>query len=143
MKRILIASVNVSELSKLTEFLSSEYEVESTDSAEACRRYFQKKRYEIIFIDIDMLTDFDSRGDIRSALGWFWELYPTMEIVVMAPQNRLRHRGRNAPRPNHHAGEGRNRIPRGRKPPDVGTGNGDNASAPGCTQPERMARAAA
>lgn len=90
MKHILIASGNVSETSRLIEFLSPEYEVESTDSAELCRKYFQKKRYEIVFIDINLLTDLDSRGDFRSALGWFWDLYPTMDIVVLASQNRLR-----------------------------------------------------
>ena len=90
MKHILIASVNAAESSRLIGFLSPEYEVETTDSAELCRKYFQKKRYEIVFIDIEILADFDSRGDLQSALGWFWELYPTMEIVVLAPPNRLR-----------------------------------------------------
>lgn len=90
MKHILIASLNAPESSRLFGFLSPEYEVETTDSAELCRKYFQNKRYEIVFIDIDLLMDFDPRGDLRSALGWFWELYPTMEIVVLAPPNRMR-----------------------------------------------------
>jgi DNA-binding NtrC family response regulator len=49
-----------------------------------------KKRYDLLFIDLQVLIESLPDPDHKFALQSFWHLYPTIEIVVMASQKMLR-----------------------------------------------------
>jgi DNA-binding NtrC family response regulator len=43
-----------------------------------------------MFIELDILLTSIPEEDYKEALRPFWQLYPTIEIIVMAPQNQIR-----------------------------------------------------
>ncbi len=49
---------------------------------------FAKRRYEFVFIDIDFLIN--SRTDTKSTLLAFWNVYPSVEIIVLCPPTQVR-----------------------------------------------------
>lgn len=90
MKSILVASEKESEIPSLVEFLSPNFIVDVTKSAEACVQKFHKKRYEILFIDVRLLASLIKNENFKDALHVFWDIFPTMEIVVMSEMDYLR-----------------------------------------------------
>jgi DNA-binding NtrC family response regulator len=50
----------------------------------------QKKRYDLIFIDIEILNQNVSGFDYKTGLRAFWDLCPSVEIIVMSSQEQIR-----------------------------------------------------
>jgi len=50
----------------------------------------QKQRIDIIFIDLIELNNMDAGEKYREALMPFWQLHPSVEIIVMTPQENIR-----------------------------------------------------
>jgi len=50
----------------------------------------QKKRFDIIFIDLAALNSQDAAENYQEAMMPFWQLYPSVDIIVMAPQEKIR-----------------------------------------------------
>lgn len=50
----------------------------------------QKQRIDIIFIDLITLNNMDAGEKYREALLPFWQLHPSVEIIVMTPQENIR-----------------------------------------------------
>jgi len=48
------------------------------------------KRYDYLFADIELLREPRSGNGYRGGLQAFWEVNPTIEIIVMAPQSMIR-----------------------------------------------------
>jgi DNA-binding NtrC family response regulator len=48
------------------------------------------KRYDLLFIELDILLASIADEEYKEALRPFWQLHPTIEIIVMAPQNQVR-----------------------------------------------------
>ncbi|QTA86612.1 sigma-54-dependent transcriptional regulator [Desulfonema magnum] len=67
--------------------LGSKYRINKSSGKEDALEILRKKRYDIIFIDLKILN---SGGDCKKALNIFWDLYPSVEIVVMSSQNTIR-----------------------------------------------------
>ena len=74
----------------ITESLESIYRVEVVADREASLERLQKGRYEFLLIDVNILFGADSGKDCKSHLQPFWHIHPTLSIIVMAPQTRIR-----------------------------------------------------
>lgn len=90
MESILFLSKDQSTLSQIRSGLRSEFRIESSNSVQRALAKLQKKRFNFLFIDIEILNESFPSGGYKAALQPFWQLYPTIEIVVMSHQDMLR-----------------------------------------------------
>lgn len=89
-KHILVASSNQAACNAIWECLRSTYKVETVSNRDACFQMFRKKRYEFVFIDLELLRDPNREGDYKKALQAFWHTLPAAHIIVMVSQERIR-----------------------------------------------------
>ncbi len=93
MKSILVASNNKAACAVIRDNLCSEYGIDVVSNADSCIESFRKKRYEVVFIDVDLLLPGEGRTghiDYKKALQPFWNIAPAAQIVVLAPQKKIR-----------------------------------------------------
>ena len=64
--------------------------VKKTEEKDLALDLLQKKRFDIIFIDLVTLNDNDGGEDYRQAMMPFWQSYPSVEIIVMTPKENIR-----------------------------------------------------
>ncbi len=64
--------------------------VEKTAGKTAALELLQKKRFDLVFIDLNALNGTDPDVNYRESLMPFWRLHPSVEIIVMAPQEMIR-----------------------------------------------------
>ena len=74
----------------IREALGKDGRVDRAPGSNAALEVLQKKRYDLLFIDIELLERMSSGNKFRTALKKFWNLYPTIEIIVMAMQETTR-----------------------------------------------------
>ena len=68
----------------------SAYRVDQTDAKGSALEILHRKRYDYVFIDIEILKQGQSGDGLRGALQAFWQVFPSLEIVVMSPQGMIR-----------------------------------------------------
>jgi DNA-binding NtrC family response regulator len=68
----------------------SAYRVDLTAAADSALEILHRKRYDYLFIDIEILKESKSGDGIKTALQVFWQVFPSLEIVVMSPQGMIR-----------------------------------------------------
>ena len=90
MKAILIASKNKSACTVIRDTMRSEYEVEIAATKNRCLEMFQGKRYEFLFIDVELLCEEKTKNGYKVALKPFWHAHPTSSIIVMSSQEMIR-----------------------------------------------------
>jgi DNA-binding NtrC family response regulator len=90
MKSILVISKELKVSQTIKSCFPSEFRIESAQTKNDALNWLQKNRYDLSFIDLDILLEDVSDDDYSSALQLFWKLYPSIEIIVMAQQDRLR-----------------------------------------------------
>lgn len=90
MKAILVVSEDPKTYDSIKESVKFEYDVKKMRSKTGALSGTKKTRFDIIFIDIDLLSESMTKNGIKMALQQFWEIYPTIEIVVLTPQDRIR-----------------------------------------------------
>ncbi|MBN2125396.1 MAG: sigma-54-dependent Fis family transcriptional regulator [Deltaproteobacteria bacterium] len=95
MKNILVATDKKTVFEAVRDCFASEYRTDRVLSRESCLETFRKRRYELTFVDVDILQNGGSQTNNGSTgfkvlLQPFWQVFPTAEIVVMAPQERIR-----------------------------------------------------
>lgn len=64
-----------------------------TDNKKTVISALKNKRYDVLFIDIDTLleeTDITGLASYKEALKSFWQIAPSLEIVVIAGRHRIR-----------------------------------------------------
>ncbi|MEW6670393.1 MAG: sigma-54 dependent transcriptional regulator [Thermodesulfobacteriota bacterium] len=89
MNRVLVVSTEADIFNFIQSCLRSEYKVGKAGDKAQALEVLKKKRYDFLFIDIDLIQS--SQGDEDpSLLQPFWHLYPTLEIIIMAPQEKIR-----------------------------------------------------
>jgi DNA-binding NtrC family response regulator len=64
--------------------------IAQAEDMESALNALQKKRYDFVFIDLDILSNAASNNDYREVFLPFWTAYPTLEIVVMCSPKSLR-----------------------------------------------------
>jgi DNA-binding NtrC family response regulator len=59
-------------------------------NADAALDTLKKRRYDLIFVDLEILRRSASGNGYKAAMESFWHLYPTIEIIVMSSQEMIR-----------------------------------------------------
>ncbi len=90
MKSILVVSSEAKTYRLIAATYQSGFTVEKTASKAAALELLGKKRCDLIFIDLDVLNNWDAGQSYKDALKPFWQLYPSVEIIVMARQDKIR-----------------------------------------------------
>ncbi|MEW6440160.1 MAG: sigma-54 dependent transcriptional regulator [bacterium] len=93
MKGILIASSQQTACDAIRKCFGSKYKVDVVSDREACLERFRKKRYEFLFIELEILRaskNGNEHTDYKALLQPFWQSYPTAEIIVLSPQEMIR-----------------------------------------------------
>ncbi len=90
MKNIIVTAQdpNVSEVIQVC--FESGYKVERVASVESCLESFAKKRYEFLFIDIEMLKNFKIDIDYKNQFLPFWRISPDVDIIVLSSPEMIR-----------------------------------------------------
>ena len=68
----------------------SGYRVDHTAGKASALAVLHRKRYDFVFIDLEILKEGEAGDGIRSTLQAFWQVYPSLEIVVMSSQAMIR-----------------------------------------------------
>ena len=90
MKGVLVASNNQSACNAIRTSLRSEYRIDAVSSKDGCLEMFRKKRYEFLFIDVEVLRESMLNNNYKTALQPFWHAYPTAQIIAMSSQEMIR-----------------------------------------------------
>ncbi|MFH1480670.1 MAG: sigma-54 dependent transcriptional regulator [Pseudomonadota bacterium] len=90
MKSILVISKAPEVFPIIRGCFSSGHKMDKAANKNAGLELLQKKRYELIFIDLEMLQGSARGNDYKESLQQFWNLYPTLELIVMSPQEMIR-----------------------------------------------------
>ena len=90
MKYILVASKDDDALQVVHECFPTQFQVEKAVRGKTCLDMFSKKRYEFLFVDVDILSDITNSNDYREKLQPFWNAFPEAEIIVLCPHEKIR-----------------------------------------------------
>ncbi len=90
MKSILVTTAQQQIIKTIRSCFQSDYRVDHADKKLQALEYLSQRHYDLVFIELDALSaDFSAEGYIQ-ALQPFWQIYSTIEIIVMAPQEEIR-----------------------------------------------------
>ena len=90
MRTALIASEKPEVYRKIYAALNSECFIDKTTDVDGVFKVLGEKRYDLIFIDLEILFRSTQSGDYTNMLQRFKQLCPTIEIVVMAKPDMIR-----------------------------------------------------
>ncbi|CAB1084093.1 hypothetical protein D1AOALGA4SA_11626 [Olavius algarvensis Delta 1 endosymbiont] len=90
MKSILVVSKEEHAYRLILSAFKSNCSVTKTGEKVLALDLLRKKQFDIIFIDLIVLNNNDGDADYRQAMMPFWQLYPSVEIIVMAPKEKIR-----------------------------------------------------
>ena len=90
MRSILIVSDDLEVFRTIRSCFDSGSKVTHTTDRETALKALKKNRYDFLLIDVAFLHDQAGGDGYKTALHPFWQLYPTIEIIVMASQEMIR-----------------------------------------------------
>ncbi|MBN1352488.1 sigma-54-dependent Fis family transcriptional regulator [candidate division KSB1 bacterium] len=90
MKSILIATNEKEQCDILRSFFRDDYLVEWAKDLSTTLKKFAQKRFEFLFIEIELLSKQPDFTDFKNALIPFWKLYPHIDIIVISSQKNIR-----------------------------------------------------
>ena len=90
MKSILVVTNEEKAYPLIASTYKSGFTVTKTANRTAALELLQKRRCDLIFIDLDVLNNQDSGENYKASLKPFWQLYPSAEIIVMTRQDNIR-----------------------------------------------------
>ena len=90
MKSILVISNKEKAYPLIASTYKTGFNVETTTSKAAALELLERKRCDLIFIDLDVLNNQGSDENYKESLKPFWQLYPSLEIVVMSRPEKIR-----------------------------------------------------
>jgi DNA-binding NtrC family response regulator len=70
--------------------LRSKYSVDTAPDKDAAMQMLRKKRYDLLFIDVEALRELSDHKEIKPALYSIWQFYPTIQVVVMSSRSMIR-----------------------------------------------------
>jgi len=89
MKSVLLVSQNRDTLPAVESNLKGTSSIYLCRDRESALRTLQEKRYDTVFIDVELINNTGAPADYGAALQPFWDLYPTIDIVVTASKDRI------------------------------------------------------
>lgn len=90
MKSIIVACTDEEAYRQIKATFQSGCTVERTPEKSGALELLQKRRFDLVFIDLNVLNSKDCDENYRELLLPFWQIYPSVEIIVMAPQGMIR-----------------------------------------------------
>ena len=90
MKSILVTSAAQKAVHTIRSCFQSDCRVDSAETRTQALELLSKTHYDLVFIELDILTAGMPAESCKEALQPFWQLYPTIEIIVMAPHRDIR-----------------------------------------------------
>jgi DNA-binding NtrC family response regulator len=90
MRTILVVSKQQEAFRALNASFGEGYRIEQASTKDGSLEMLRKTRSDFIFIDLDILRTSGAGNGYKAALEPFWHHYPTIEIIVMAPQEMIR-----------------------------------------------------
>lgn len=88
MKSVLVVSSKSEIFQTIQYALEPDFLVESKASIESALEVLKKRRSDLIFMDLDLFSFSASVNDCKKVFEPFWNLYPSIEFVVMAPKDK-------------------------------------------------------
>jgi DNA-binding NtrC family response regulator len=64
--------------------------VDRADRQDAALEMLYHRRYDYVFIDIDLLILAEGRNNYNAAMQPFWRIFPTLDIIVMSSHEKIR-----------------------------------------------------
>ncbi|MCG2750882.1 MAG: sigma-54 dependent transcriptional regulator [Desulfobacteraceae bacterium] len=65
------------------------YQVAVSSMVHSGLERLQGKRYDLVFIDLDLLSDGTSSNNYQKAMQPFWAIYPLTQIIVITPKDKI------------------------------------------------------
>jgi len=90
MRYILVISKEQEVFFTINACFRSEYRVHNAADEDAALEMVHKERYDFIFMDVEILRESSPDKGYKAAFQPFWHLYPSIEIIVLAPQELIR-----------------------------------------------------
>lgn len=90
MRSVLIGSENREACDAIRASIDSEFRIEIVSDRNSVFKAIQIRRYDFIFIDLEILCEASPGNEYKVALQSFWQLYPSVEIIVMSTQEMIR-----------------------------------------------------
>ena len=90
MKSILLVAKEKAVFKTIHDALHPEFRIGEAPDMEAALEVLKKRRYDILLIEIEMLTDAKQENGYKVAFRPFWHMYPTLEIVVLSSKEMIR-----------------------------------------------------
>jgi DNA-binding NtrC family response regulator len=90
MRAILVISREQKVSEQIRFCFSSEYRIGYAVSDQAALDMLQKKRYDVLLIDMEILKESAQDSGYKAVLQPFWHLYPTIDIIVMSSKDMIR-----------------------------------------------------
>ena len=90
MKSILVTSAAQQTVRTIRSCFQSDCRVDSAETRPQALELLSKIHYDLVFVELDILMADMAAESCKEALQPFWQLYPTIEIIVMAPHRDIR-----------------------------------------------------
>ncbi len=90
MKSILVVSREEEVNRQIQSCLRNGYRIEIAPDRTAALDMLRKKRHDFIMIDLDILRDSLGVEGYKGVYQPFWQMYPTLEIIIMSNPNMIR-----------------------------------------------------
>ena len=90
MKSLLVATHDQAAMDIIKRCFEAGYKIEKATSFEACKEIFAKKRFEHLFIDIEILKNSMNEVDYKNQLQAFWKLSADTDIIVLSSSQSIR-----------------------------------------------------
>lgn len=90
MANVLLLSKDNSIFPILNTCFSADGIVDRADNQDAALAMLHRRRYDYVFIDIDLLGISGTRNNYKAAMQHFWLIFPTIDIIVMSSHEMIR-----------------------------------------------------
>ncbi len=86
---VLIATHDKKSVDVIRDALGAQFVVETSPGPAACLAKCRQRRYEFVFIDIGFIAS-NKQNTMNGSLQAMWKLYPSVEIIVLCPPEKIR-----------------------------------------------------
>ena len=86
MKSILVISNDMEAFQTIEVCFAKVAQVERAFGTERVPEMLRAKRFDLLFIDVRFLTASGTIRELGATLQSYWQIYPTLEIIVMATE---------------------------------------------------------
>ena len=90
MKSFLVVSKEPEVLRIIRSGFSPDYSIVGAANKESALERLKLTRYDVIFIDIEILQESSPGGGYNESFEKFWHLFPTIQFIVMCSQGNIR-----------------------------------------------------